>query len=154
MTAAVADARSSPAHAAPLPVALRKTGADLAAPGQRGELTIDPKVVEKIAAHAAGEVKDVGGAARRVLNVAVGSDDRADHARVEALVDGRTVVVDVQCSITYPSPVATVSQRLREHLTSRIGELTGLDVAQIDITVVALTTPGSGSSTSGRGALL
>lgn len=152
MTAAVAEGRS-PAHAAPLPVT-RQPSPALAAPGQRGELTIDPKVVEKIAEHAAGEVKDVGGAARRVFNVAAWTDDRADHVRVKALVDGQTVVLGVQCSITYPSPVATVARRLREHLTSRIGELTGLDVAQIDITVVALTAPGSGPSTSGRGALL
>lgn len=131
MTAAVAGA-TVPALIAPPPVPLRKTGAGLAAPGQRGELSIDPKVVEKIAAHAAGEIEEVGGAARRTLNVAVGSDDEADRARVEAPIDGRTVVMGVQCSIAYPNPVAAVSQRLREHLTSRIGELTDLDVAQSD----------------------
>ena len=53
----------------------------LAPPSERGELNIDPRVVQKIAVAAAMEVDHVGGAARRVLNVALGSDESAYRLR-------------------------------------------------------------------------
>lgn len=123
---------------------------DAVVAGQRGTLNIDPKVVEKIAATAAVEIDHVGGAARRVLTLAIGSDDNAERPRVHAEVDGGLVTLDVRCSIAYPAPVATVTQKLRAHLTARIAELTALEVRQVDITVAALTLPSGSSSDPAR----
>jgi len=116
----------------------RRRGA--APPGERGELRIEPRVVEKIAAAAAMEVEHVGGAARRVLTMALGSDESADRPQVDARVDGATITVQVLCSVAYPAPVATVTERLRSHVIERIDALTGLHTRQVDIIVSALTT--------------
>jgi uncharacterized alkaline shock family protein YloU len=107
----------------------------------RGELTVADGVVEKIAAAALAEVEQIGGAARRVLGVPLGSDDPDQLARVTAAVTGSVVTLDVRCSVAYPAPVARVTDQARRHLIARIDELTGLTAAQIDITVTALTTP-------------
>jgi len=107
----------------------------------RGNTTIDDQVVAKIATRVVTEVENVGGAARRVLGVTVGSEAAAQRPRVQATVTGTAVTVDVRLSITYPAPVSQVSQRVRTRLIDRITELTGLTVSQVDITVTALTTP-------------
>lgn len=122
-------------------------GTSLRPPAERGELTVADQVVEKIAAAVLAEVEGVGGSARRVLGVALGSDAPEGSARVSAHVDGSLVTLDVACSITYPDPVRTVSERARIRLIERVGALTGLGVRQVDITVTALTTP---STPSGR----
>jgi uncharacterized alkaline shock family protein YloU len=108
---------------------------------ERGETRIAAQVVEKIAARAAAEIEAVGGAAQRILGVALGADTPDRDAKVTAHVDGRVVILDVHCSIVYPAPVAATTQRLREHLAERIGTPTGLDTRQVDITVVALPAP-------------
>lgn len=111
-----------------------------APPGERGRLSIDPRVVQKIATAAAMEVDHVGGAARRVLNMALGSDESAGRPQVDARVDGATITVQVLCSVAYPAPVADVTERLRSHVIERIDALTGLQTRQVDIIVSALTT--------------
>lgn len=107
----------------------------------RGDTTIDDQVVVKIATRVVTEVEHTGGAARRVLGVTVGSEAAAQRPQVQASVTGTAVSVDVRLSITYPAPVAEVSQRVRTRLMDRIAELTGLTVGRVDITVTALTTP-------------
>lgn len=113
--------------------------APLAPPAERGELTIGPTVVEKIAATAATEVEHVGGAARRVAGLALGSDAAAQQPRVSAQVAGDGVAVAVTCSVGYPAPVAKVTEALRRHIGHRIEELTGLHARSVDIAVAALT---------------
>lgn len=112
---------------------------ELVPAAQRGELSIHPTVVEKIATTATTEVDHVGGAARRVLTVAVGSDAGAERPQVSARVDGSVVTVRVLCSVAYPWPVTTVTENLRRHVIDRINALTGLQTRQVDITVSALT---------------
>lgn len=116
-----------------------------APPADRGDLVIAEQVVQKIGATALGDVDGVGGSARRVLGVALGSDDPGGTARVAAHVDGGLVTLDVTCSVAYPRSVREVTERARAHLIERVGALTGLRVAQVDITVTALT------STTGTG---
>jgi uncharacterized alkaline shock family protein YloU len=108
--------------------------------GERGSLTIAEQVVEKIAATALGEVDHVGGAARRVLGVALGSDSPDRPAQVHALVNGSLATLEVTCSVTYPAPVATVTERARSRIIERVEQLTGLAARQVDITVTTLTT--------------
>ncbi len=106
----------------------------------RGVLTISDSTVERIAAHTVTEVDGVGGAASRVLGVAVGSEDLDNSAKVTAKVTGDTATLDVRISITYPMSVSRTTENARRHLMRRIEELTGLTVSQVDITVTALHT--------------
>jgi uncharacterized alkaline shock family protein YloU len=112
----------------------------------RGALTIEPRAVERIAAAAATEVDHIGGAARRVLSVAVGDDEAAQRPRVDAVVDVDVVGLAVTCSVAYPQPVATATDRLRAHLSERITTLTGLTPRSVRITVAALTSGSIGST--------
>lgn len=103
-----------------------------------GVTTITDRVVERIAGQAATEVPFAGGSARRVLGVAVGEDREQDRPHVAAHVQGGTVTVDVTMSVVYPEPVEEVAQAVRRNVEQRVATLTGLDVAQVDITVTSL----------------
>lgn len=105
-----------------------------------GRTTLTERVVERTATVLTREVDGVGGAAPRVLSVAVGSEDFERDARVTATIDGDTVTIAVRCSVAYPTPVASTAEALRTHLIARLDELTGLRVRQVDITVTALHT--------------
>lgn len=108
---------------------------------ERGELSVAARAVERIAAHAAGELPDVGGAAGRVLGVAVGGEDAGRTVKVDATLDGDTVRLAARLSITYPASVTRTTEDARTHLRDRVTELTGLAVRQVDITVTALHSP-------------
>jgi uncharacterized alkaline shock family protein YloU len=106
--------------------------------GERGRLTISDGTVERIAARAVTEVDGIGGAATRMLGVAVGSEDLANPAKVTAKVSGETASLDVRLSISYPLSVARTTEQAREHLMRRVEDFTGLIVSRVDITVTAL----------------
>lgn len=109
-------------------------------PAERGRLDIAPVVLEKLGARLIAETDGVGGAARRVLGVALGSDTEDKQARVSATVDGAIALLDVRLSIAYPAPVGATCGRVRATLIDRLSALTGLEVREVDITVAALTT--------------
>ncbi|WP_051173809.1 Asp23/Gls24 family envelope stress response protein [Amycolatopsis orientalis] len=108
--------------------------------GDRGVLTISDSTVQRIAAHAVTEVDGVGGAASRVLGVAVGGEDIDNSAKVTARVTGGTASLDVRISISYPMSVSRTTEDARRHLMRRVEEFTGLTVSRVDITVTALHT--------------
>lgn len=108
---------------------------------ERGRTTVSDLVVERIGTALTSEFDGVGGAARRVIGVAV-SGDR--DAQVSAHVDGGAVTLAVRCSVRYPAPVGATTEALRRHLCTRVAELTGLRVRRVDITVVALHATGGG----------
>ncbi|MFC6081838.1 Asp23/Gls24 family envelope stress response protein [Sphaerisporangium aureirubrum] len=105
------------------------------APEGRGRTRISDRVLEGIAARAAAEVDEAGRAARRVLGVTIGHDAPGATPRVTGHVDGKLATLHVHLSVAYPSPVRQVTRRVRDHVTSRVHDLTGLDVRQIDIDV-------------------
>ncbi|UOZ04889.1 Asp23/Gls24 family envelope stress response protein [Amycolatopsis sp. WQ 127309] len=105
---------------------------------ERGRLTISDTTVERIAAHAVTEVEGVGGAASRVLGVAVGGENPGTTAKVTAKVSGGTAALDVRLSVAYPASVGETTGNARRHLMRRVGEFTGLSVSRVDITVTAL----------------
>ncbi|MDQ7810834.1 Asp23/Gls24 family envelope stress response protein [Amycolatopsis sp. A133] len=102
---------------------------------ERGRTTIAGRTVERIAARAVTDLDDVGGAATRVLGLAVG---RGNTAEVSATVSGGTAVLDVRLSLAYPTPVGPATESARQHLMDRVRELTGLTVSRVNITVTAL----------------
>lgn len=109
-------------------------------PGGPGATVIADRVVERIAAQAVAEVDRATGVARQVLGMSLGSTDEHTRARVSADVDGGVVAVQVGLGIIWPSSVTTVTRQVREHVTSRVQQLTGLQVADVDIDVTELLT--------------
>ena len=115
-----------------------------------GRIDISPSVVAKLASRAAAEVDDVGAAAPRLLGrdvsgagldrLGVRTDEIGALPGATAQVDGRLAFVALTMSVRYPVPVRQVAASVREHVASRVGELTGLEVLEVDITVPALVT--------------
>ena len=130
------------------------TATGLAPPGSSagrtdlGMVSIDDQVVEKTAAQAAIEIPDAGGAAPRVLGrsmtgaAALGARETSLTAlpKVSADVDGSLVILDLSISVRWPASVPEVTSAVREHVRSRVEELTGLTVAEISISVTDLVT--------------
>jgi uncharacterized alkaline shock family protein YloU len=99
------------------------------------------RVLERIAAHVLTEVEETGGAARRVLGVPLGPTGQRTRPQVTAHVDGHLAILRMRITVAYPEPIRQVTRRLRDRVTSRLGELTGLEVRQVDIDIVRLTRP-------------
>ena len=120
------------------------------APGQTaaGQIVLADRVVSRIASRAASEVDGVGSAAPRLLGVALTApgldrlgrrvDDLRGLPTVVAHVDGRRVFVTVTVSIAYPRPLQDTAHRIRQRVSERLLELTGLEVTQVDVHVSAL----------------
>ncbi|WP_328309705.1 Asp23/Gls24 family envelope stress response protein [Actinomycetospora sp. NBC_00405] len=106
---------------------------------ERGSLTIDDVVVEKVATAAAAQVEHVGGAARRVLGVATGREDGDGRPRVSAKVSGQVTTLEVRLAVAYPASVRATTEAVRAHVRDRVQALTALTVTRVDITVAALT---------------
>ena len=111
-----------------------------------GMISINDRVVQKVAACAAIEIPDAGGAAPRVLGHAV-SGATAFGARgtsltslpkVSADVDGSIAVLDLSISVRWPASVPEITGQVRRHVRDRVRELTGLDVDEVHITVADL----------------
>jgi uncharacterized alkaline shock family protein YloU len=111
-----------------------------------GAVTIDDRVVAKIAARAALEVLDAGGAAPRILGRSLdglkGSRDTSLDSlpKVSADVDGHLVVVGVQISVRWPKSVPQVCTQVRRRVSERVTAITGLTVSEINISVTDLVT--------------
>ncbi len=113
-----------------------------------GTISIADQVVTKIAATAAAENPDAGAAAARVAGRAVpgagrmgvrGTDlDALPRTTVE--VDGSKAFVHLEISVRWPASVPEVTGRVRRHVRDRVGELTGLQVEEVDIVVSDLAT--------------
>ncbi|MEU8639461.1 Asp23/Gls24 family envelope stress response protein [Amycolatopsis sp. NPDC048633] len=88
---------------------------------ERGRLKISDRTLERIAARAATEI-----------------DGISDAAKASAKVDGDTAVLDVRVSISYPLSVRRTTENVRRHLMQRVGDLTGLTVSRVNLTVTAL----------------
>jgi len=119
-------------------------GAGAQAPAEeRGRTTIADTVVERVAARLAGEVDQVRGSARRVLGVPTGREDAAKAPRVDADVRGTSCSLRVRLSVTYPAPVARVTEEVRQHLVDGLAALLGLEVHRVAVDVTALHPPGT-----------
>jgi uncharacterized alkaline shock family protein YloU len=109
-------------------------------PEFRGWTEIAARVPERIAGRTIAEADEASGVSRRVLGVPIGR--RRAAPRVQARIDGNLVILRVTVSVVYPAPVRQVAGRLRERVTARITELTGLRVGQVDVDVTALLPAG------------
>jgi uncharacterized alkaline shock family protein YloU len=119
-----------------------------------GMISINDRVVEKMAASAAAEIPDAGAAAPRILGRSV-TGAAALGARTTSLtalpkasadVDGSIVILDLSISVRWPASVPEVTSAVREHVRGRVNELTGLTVAEVSISVTDLATQLPGPS--------
>jgi uncharacterized alkaline shock family protein YloU len=108
-----------------------------AAAEERGRTTVSRQAVERIAVRIVAECPEVEGTARRVLGVNAGGN-RGDATVAARLHGASAVSLAVRCSVPYPRPVARSAEALRELLTARVAELTGLRVQRVDINVTEL----------------
>lgn len=124
--------------AAPAPPAPLVSAQELPPPARRGRTEIAERVVAKIASTAAAEVDLATGAVRSVLGVRLGTLSLDSRPRVDVVVHGGVASVAVQLSVRYPAPVRAVTRQVRGRVAARVHELTGLEVAAVDIDVQAL----------------
>jgi uncharacterized alkaline shock family protein YloU len=111
----------------------------LPAPGQRGRTTIADRVVARVAAQAAAEVEQTGGAARQLIGVTLGRQTGEGTARVGVRTDGHLAMIEMRLSVAYPAPVRTLTREVRRHVMERVTGLTGFEVRAVDIDVVGLS---------------
>ncbi|GAA3629063.1 Asp23/Gls24 family envelope stress response protein [Microlunatus ginsengisoli] len=110
---------------------------DRAASSGRGRLVMDHKVIEKIAGQAASEVARAGGSSGGVFGIGTHPDLSA-RPKVDVELSGRTASIDIAITVAYPTPIRQVADQVRQHLIDRVGELTGVEVTRVDITISAL----------------
>lgn len=129
------------------PVTESLTGAPTTG-GNAGTIFIADTVVAKLAARAALDIPDAGGAARRMmgrvlpgaghLHIRETSLDTVPQATAD--VDGAVAFIDLTISVRWPASVPQVTAQVRDRVVSSVQELTGLTVAQVRIAVTALAT--------------
>jgi uncharacterized alkaline shock family protein YloU len=117
-----------------------------------GTISITDTVVARIAARAALEHPDAGAAATRILGVEVpGSGVLAGHLGLRGTdltslpktsvdVDGSLAFVDMTISVRWPRNITAVTRAVRAHVIDRVQQLSGVTVAEVQITVAALVT--------------
>ncbi|KNC19848.1 hypothetical protein AC792_04235 [Arthrobacter sp. RIT-PI-e] len=118
--------------------------------GDRGSLTISEKAIEKIAGQVAAETPGIHGSSGGFLGIGSHADEDA-RPRVSAQLHGRTASLQVRAGVRYPTPLRSTTERLRERISSRLDELCGIDVRQVDIEITSLVTD---TDDSGRRELL
>ncbi|WP_433802181.1 Asp23/Gls24 family envelope stress response protein [Actinomycetospora sp. CA-084318] len=99
--------------------------------GDRGELTIADKVVEKLVLAAAAEVDGIDTTSR--------SGTLARSARASVQRSGEQVEATLQTAVRYPHGLAATTDAARDRIRTRLDEYTGLTVSRIDVTVTVLT---------------
>jgi uncharacterized alkaline shock family protein YloU len=110
-------------------------------PEERGRLTVDDRVVEKVAGHAVRLVTDAAAAPRRVLGVNVGGA-RPDHAAsVQAEVQDDIASVRVAIAVRWPRSVPKVANEVRKRIRAEVTDITGVRVDHVDVEVVSMTLP-------------
>lgn len=99
-------------------------------PEQRGRTVIEDTVLQRIAAYAAAEVPGVAPTGSGLDKVVGRLLPKAD-----ARVAGSRARVQLDIAVTWPHPLATVAATVREHVTERLQDLTGLTVDAVDVEV-------------------
>ena len=128
-TAPATDTTARTEHPVPVP------------PEERGRLTVDDRVVEKVAGYAVTFVTDAAAAPRRVLGVNIGAARPADAASVDAQVQDDIASVHAAIAVRWPSSVQRVADEVRERIRSEVTAITGVRVDHVDVEVVSMTLP-------------
>ena len=125
----VPDATGRTEHPAPVP------------PDERGRLTVDDRVVEKVAGYAVTLVTDAAAPPRRVLGVRIGEARPEAAASVQAQVEGDIASVQAAIAVRWPRSVQDVADEVRGRMRSEVAAITGVRVDHVDVEVVSMTMP-------------
>ncbi|WP_336206009.1 Asp23/Gls24 family envelope stress response protein [Nonomuraea sp. LPB2021202275-12-8] len=107
-------------------------------PERRGHTSVSDRAATKIACRVAREVPEVR---------EVSQGNRPWASGSSAQVHGDRVTVDLRVTVAYPAPLRTVARTIRRHVAARVGELTGLAVTRVDLTLADLADrQGAGSA--------
>ncbi|WP_034488350.1 Asp23/Gls24 family envelope stress response protein [Actinomadura oligospora] len=109
-------------------------GDTVPAASQRGTTRVTDRVITRVVGRAAGEAAGTTGRDRSVLGVRVGG---RGEARARVAVDGDRVTARVSTSVEYPVPVRQVARRIRELVSARVFEMTGMTVERVDVEVAS-----------------
>jgi uncharacterized alkaline shock family protein YloU len=112
-----------------------------------GTIRISEDAIAKMASHAAGELPEVGGPAQGLghlpgTDVLGAKADLSRRPKASAHIDGDQVDVDLVVSVRWPASLPQVTSALREHVRTRIEQLTELHVSTVDIDVADLIADG------------
>ena len=102
--------------------------------GDRGTTVLARKVLEKVAAQVVVDETFAGGSSGGFLGIGA----RADlSARPQAKVElaGNVASLRVEVGLPYPVPLRQATDQLRDRISSRVSEMTGVEVRQVDVTV-------------------
>jgi uncharacterized alkaline shock family protein YloU len=115
---------------------------------EQGRTTIAQGVVAKIAGIAAREIEGVyqlvgtgAGAALTELAQRVTGSEAVDRG-VSVEVGQREAAVDLRLITTYGASIPDVAQAVRQNIVTRVREMTGLMVKEVNIDVIDLYFPG------------
>ncbi len=112
-------------------------------PEERGRLTVEDRVVEKVAGYAVTFVTDAAAAPRRVLGVNIGEARPDGAASVHAQVQDDIASVYAAIAVRWPRSVQKVADEVRERISSDVTAITGVRVDHVDVEVVSMTLPDS-----------
>ena len=112
-------------------------------PEERGRLTVEDRVVEKVAGYAVMLVTDAAAAPRRVLGLNIGGARPDEAAGVQAQVHDDVATVHAAIAVRWPRSVQQVADDVRESIRSEVTAITGVRVDHIDVEVVSMKLPGS-----------
>jgi uncharacterized alkaline shock family protein YloU len=113
-----------------------------------GTINVSEAVVSKLAAQAALEIPDAGGAAPRLLGKSlagaslpgVRDTGLTTLPKTSVRVDGGLALVQLELSVRWPASIPAVTKQVRQHVQQRVSELTGVPVAEVTIKVTDLVT--------------
>lgn len=137
------------AHALPFPGAGDPAG-DFGETGARGQTVLAAKVIEKIAGQVASDESSAGGSSGGFLGIGTRADLSA-RPKTSVELSGNIATLSVEVGMLYPMPLRQATEELRRRIATRVTELTGVDVRQVDIRISWLTT---GTDINGRRKLL
>ena len=112
-------------------------------PEERGRLTVDDRVVEKVAGYAVTFVTDAAAAPRRGLGVNIGAARPDAAASVHAQVQDDIASVHAAIAVRWPKSVQKVADEVRERIRSEVTAITGVRVDHVDVEVVSMKLPDS-----------
>ena len=95
-------------------------------PEDRGRLTVDDRVIEKIAGNAVTFVAHATAAPRRVLGVQLGQARPDDAASVQAQVRNGVASVHAAIAVRWPHSVQQVADEVRQRIHSEVTAITGV----------------------------
>jgi uncharacterized alkaline shock family protein YloU len=109
------------------------------ADGQLGEVQIADEVVAIIAGLAATEVEGVASMAGNITNELIGKLGMRNLSKgVKVMVTDQSVDVDLALNIEYGYSIMKVSEKVQDKVKSAIENMTGLEVAVVNIRIASV----------------